>query len=330
MGYVPPVMRYAKPLLRGMYAANRYRPAIRGAIRTGKKMYDSYKSYTNTSKRRRTNTNRLTFQHDFNSQYSRKAAPPRVKRAARKSYNNYKKNQIKSLGQRQRLFTNVSNTVTTPTTFGNSQIVSTVGLYGGISGSLNWGNLHTIANDEGLLTSSGKIQFKSAVLDVQLRNNDDNVLIADVYQIVARKESVQEPGQDWANALTSTAATTGAASYSNTQLGCTPFDAPGFGSQWLIKKKTIYRISPGNSIYLQMRDPRNYRFDTERFNYDGANVGIKMFKFMSQGYMFVLRNAEVDLTIPATPKMLPTDFDLLVSQNYHYCIDESSVNTTGV
>lgn len=288
-----------------------------------------------TSSRRGVSERSLTFQHDSAVQYRRRRAPRRVRVRARKSYRTFVKNSLKSHGQISRLYNSIFQSGTiTPTTLANSQSLYSVGLFGGINASATWGDMDDICTREGLIAAgSGKIHFKSAVLEVQIRNATDTftvtpspvVIVVDVYTVYARKEGYDEPSVDWADAMTNQAVPTGTTTVSSpTTLGTTPFDGPGFGSSWLIGKKTTYRIAPGNSVYISNKDPRNHVFNTARFEYDGT-ARVRMFKGLTRGYLMVIRSAD-----PASATALsPYAYEIVQTKNYHYCIEENQRNAQG-
>lgn len=272
-----------------------------------------------------------TFQHDASFIYGRRRAPRIVRRRARRSQRRYMHNLVNGLGQKSATFSAVSNNQLTPTTLANSQSVFSIGLYGGILNSSTWGDLAEMATNEGLYTAqTGNIFFKSAVMEVQVRNNDTtDPLVIDVYEVIARKEGYNEPDADWVDGIFNQASTTGMGSATTGQLGITPFDAPGFCSSWLIKNKTRYRVSPGISIYLQLRDAKDYMFNTDRFEYDAGTTSVRtrMFRGLSKGYLIVARSSAVDT---ATPKLFPIDYDIIATKTYHFAVQKDAEDMVGV
>lgn len=272
-----------------------------------------------------------TFQHDASFLYGRRRAPRSVRRRARRGQKRYMHNLVNGLGQKTAAFSAVSNHALTPTTLTNSQSVFSIGLYGGILNSSTWGDLSEIANNEGMYTAqTGKIYFKSAVMEMQVRNNDDtDPLVIDLYEVVARKEGYNEPDEDWNDGIFNQASTTGMSSTGTGQLGITPFDAPGFCSSWLIKNKTRYRVGPGLSIYLQMRDAKDVAFDTARFEYDNGSTSVRtrMFRGLSKGYLLVARSSRCDT---ATPKLFPIDYDVIATKTYHFAVQKDAEDMVGV
>jgi len=301
----------------------RYAPMI-------KRAYNSYKRYKSSPKSVKSSV--VSFQHDFAKQYQRRPAPRRVKKQQRRAAKNFRFQLGKSLGQYSRVFNHVYAPATvTPTSFANSQTVFDIMLYGAIQndtqGRADW---LQFCGELGLFNRTGKVYCKSAVMDVQIRNVDEgSTLVIDAYRYVARREGYDSPGSEWAQALinqdqspsSTTKMTTG-------QLNVTPFDAPGFGSKYLIKSKIRYRIAPGNSVYLQLRDPRNYEFDTARFDYDSGATSnrIRTFKGMTQGFLFVARSGSLDATNAYQGEV---NWQVTHTQTYHVALHLDDIDNQG-
>lgn len=292
---------------------------------------------TSSGSSARSGTNNVTFQHDYAHIYSRKRAPRKVRVRARKNAYRFAKNLVSSLGQktwnRSALFE--SGTIT-PTGLDNSQSVFDIGLYGGATtGSNTWGDLYQIAlgNGTGLNDVTGKLWFQSACLDVQLKNTtglegypDPVTICVELYTVYCRKEGYFFPGEDWAEAMKDQdLLDNGGTLATPLSINCTPFDAPGFGSSWLIAKKVRYRISPGNSVYLQMRDPKRKCFNTERFEYDttGPQTRMKTFKGFTRGYIMVVRS-DTGFVVETIPKLVPFSYQVIYTKNYKYAQQESN------
>lgn len=273
----------------------------------------------------------VTFQHDSKLTYRRRRAPRKVRRRARRAQKRFEKQDSKTLGLVSRVFQQVDAPATiTPASLVDSQTVYTTGLYGGIPGSVGWGDIYAIANAEAVATKSGNLNFRTAHMDCQLRNSSTtNVLVADVYTVVSRKEAYNEPGEDWTQGLLSESVAAGTSAITPLALGCTPFDAPGFGSSWLVLSKTTYRISPGNSVYLTLKGRRGVFFNTDRMEYDVTNTTfrIRMFKGLSKGLMFVLRNADPIVGTPS--KLGPIDYEVITTKTYRYGIKAYATDQAG-
>lgn len=312
--------------------------ARRGAYHVGKKIGNWMNSSSNSSssngggeRAAQSVPRALTFQHDSRLSYRRRKAPRRVRRRAAKAMKRFVRMDSKTLGLTSRVFPNMyAPAQIVPTGYADSQTVFTDGLYGGISGSATWGDLWAIANAEALATDSGMLNFRSARMDFQLRNaSTTNVLVADVYTVVARKEGYNEPGEDWKQGLLNENTAAGTTAATPETLGVTPFDAPGFGQSWLVLSKTTYRISPGNSIYLELKGRKGLSFNTDRFEYDTTNTAYRtrMFRGLSKGLICVMRNADPIVGSPS--KLGPIDYEIVSVKSYRYGIKAYAADAAG-
>lgn len=276
--------------------------------------------------------NTVSFQHDFTQQYRRRRASRKLRVLARNRSNMFHYQLAKNSAQFSRVFNLIYAPATiTPTGFADSQTTFNVGLYGGkASSSTGMDSLYQIASDAVLLVRTGKILFKSAVLDCQIQNSDStNTLVVDAYKYVARREGYDEPNLEWSQAMVNQVTASGVANkMTQNSLECTPFDGPGFGSKFLILDKVRYRIAPNNSVFLQMRDSKNHSFSTARFDYDASLPGprIQMFKGMSSGWIFVARSAATDAT---SAFMAPINWKVISTQSYHYSLIQESSDEQG-
>lgn len=298
----------------------------------GYKAYKAYKSATPSKPRGSYSTGRVvTAQHDFTTNYRRRRAPRRVRRRAVRSYKRFTYQVGKTLGQQSRVFPDLQNPGTiNPTTLLDSQSVAQVLLYGGETPASTGSDLYVIASDNGLLANEGKIMFKSAQIETQVRNDGESeVLVCEVYKVVARREGYDNPGQEWAQSMDCQPTAPGAAAAPIAlSLNLTPFDAPGFGSKWLILSKQTFRIAPGNSVYLEWRDPKNHVFDTSRMNYD-TSAGVtrtQYFKGLSKGYLMVFRSADLDATNTIGG---PFKYKIISTKTYRYGILKDNVDQRG-
>lgn len=228
----------------------------------------------------------VTDHHDSRLIY-RKKNMPRFKKARWRSFNR----KVEAVSERDL----GSQTVVfnKPETVGNSvagnQVLATYALYGVNSGTnTTYDDLDQIGAFNALAVTtpttglsigpSSKVIFKSAVMDLTIRNgssfNTDEGPVADsaarmevdVYEIIVRKGD--ERGAEYADLLALLAQNPvrtdpigGAGTEINLSLrGVTPFDCvyalSNFGIKILSKRK--YQISNGDQVTYQIRDPRRH------------------------------------------------------------------------
>ncbi len=241
-----------------------------------------------TNRRQMRSGQGVTFEHDKTGIYRRKRMPRKKrKRWVRKIRLNNAIDQIK-LGTNTVLF-NKSQA------FGNSTAgdhgLTWAALYGGKSSNTVLSDLAKMAtlDNNGDPTSaagtskykSTKVFFKSAVLDMTIRNissagNEtstpaDVPLEVDIYEMSSKRKFVENDSgttlTQWNNipelysealSETNVIGTTGT-KVALTSRGATPWDNTFALSRYGLKihKKTKYRIGRGNSITYQFRDPKN-------------------------------------------------------------------------
>lgn len=280
------------------YGSRRGFNAFRIASRARQK---AARSYT-MNKRRRTKPSTglgVTSQYDARLIYRRKPMPSRKRRSWKKFISKVHAVDEKDLGTQQVVF-NAPFTVTQNSGTG-TQLWSTFGLYGLKSSASNFNDLSNvagfIAGATGTVTTglpvgdSSKVIFKSAVLDMTIRNACTNNGVADsaarleldIYECTMR-HTAEETGVSYGTPDTvfdtnsaSTLPIGGAGTtveISTALRGTTPFDfsyaLSRFGIR--IEKKVKYTINNGDQITYQMRDPRR-RSTTfkEIANQDGFN-----------------------------------------------------------
>lgn len=316
----------------------RYAPMVSTVARTARRAYRSYTS----AKRRRTgvNSNNVTFQHDYASIYNRRRAPRKVRARARRAYKRFNHQLVNSLGQNTWAVSKAfASGVITPTSLSNCQTIASVGLYGAedpaTDTNVTWSDLWTIAAQDGISVGR-KYHFKSACLDLQIRNSTDSftggedpsptTICVDLYTIYARKDGYYAPALDWLAGMDQQIALHAGTKATPQSLNATPFDAPGFCSSYLIGKKTRYRISPGNSVYLQLRDSKDHQWSTDKLNWNTgtSKAQTRFFKGYSKGYLMAIRSAD---PVVGTPSVLvPYSFELVYTKNYKYGIQEDNTD----
>lgn len=286
MGYQYKRSRYGTR--RAMYRPM-YRGSIYDALRLGTAVAQRYRSSgsrTQTQTKKRTTSGvGITTQHDVKRIYRKKTMPRRKKRAWKKFISKVNAVDETDLGSQTVLFSNATSSSATS----DVQIVIAFGLYTAqsgtswnadlnqISGLFNVGN-PTAAGDD-YVNSTSKIIFKSAVLDMTIRNTSDNgsgaavdiPLEVDVYEMtVSRGEDdstilISNLQDYFTQAATDTLNIGGTVAGAGGNLvlasrGCTPWELPAAMSNYGIKilKKTKYFITTGQSFTIQMRDPRRH------------------------------------------------------------------------
>lgn len=256
-------------------------------LRLGKRMRYRTRSYTRQKRRRKSmkSGQGVTDHYDARLIYRKRSMRPRMKRRWKKFKNRVLAVAEKEMGS-QTVVMNSSQTVTN-TTAGN-QVVFDCGLYTSTSTASYLNDLDNIAAlNAGALTTpttglavsaSTKIIFKSAVLDMTIRNastyqdagaqapSSAARMEVDIYEITLK--SVDEEGVTYTsllnlfnqNAIRTQTIGGGGTALQLTSRGVTPWDLTYVLSNFGIKiwKKTKFQISNNDQITYQMRDPRRH------------------------------------------------------------------------
>lgn len=235
----------------------------------------------------------VTFEHDRQGIYRKKKMPYRKKRRWRAFSRKVKAVAEKELGSRTVVF---STPDSDESTNDGQQLVWSCSLYGWEGDATHNDDLNYIgelenpndptAAEGNRVADNGKMFFKSAVLDITIRNtcekitglspttygaaDSDTTMEVDIYEITARKEfelgaagfrglvelyvnnsSLGIYDQNVASVGTQTLITS---------RGCTPFDQPKVTSQFGVKiwKKTKFFLKYGQTLTYQKRDPRRH------------------------------------------------------------------------
>lgn len=287
----------------------------------------------------------ITFQNDEHVMYRRKRAPKRVRRAHRKAFRNFMYNLDKVQSMKTCLITGGGAGTLVPTSNSNSQLVFGVTLYGyggnAYATNTNKGNgdiPFIFARENGayptINDASRKLRFRSATLNLTIYNalvgNEENafggILNLDVYHVLCRKTGTSgtaggDPALWWSDAISEQAAgNMPFAVVTNQYEGVTPFDAPSFCSNFIIKRVRKIRLSPGQTFQTQLRDPGNYVLSM----YDVLDRNIA--NNLTEGYIVVGYNPAMN---PGSGVRGVVAYNHNYSKKYHYTETSSSVDAIG-
>lgn len=267
----------------------------------------------------------VTTQYDKKTVYYKKRMPYRKKMAWRRFSRKVNAVIEKQMGTRTVVFNNPTQSVNAV----GQQATLTIGFFctGGLADGVlqnycGLRDLYTLANNDPI-NRTGKLKFKSGVLDVTFQAANDNPvgLELDVYEFVFNGK--EAPFTNVNDIFTQAAAITGPISGAGNSLsivdrGVTPFDLPEAFSigHFSIKKKTKYLLPPGNTATYQIRDPRMKVWNKEDLLDDnGTFAGSK-------------KGATVLYAIfkPVVSPGLSVTLNAGVTRKYSYYINESSAD----
>lgn len=247
-----------------------YRIGARLANRVGR-------SFTRTMRKRKTSGRGVTFQRDEEVIYRKRRMPKRRRRMWKRFVQKSVAANEKAIGSRT-IVRNSSVNFTQLGLIGNTtNALGQLALYPVNNGSHDYlQDLRIITTDTDV-PPSGKFIFQSGVFDMTVTNTsttDQNLpgfdvpIELDIYEISGRRNFEKADGDKGLLDVftegfsdTSLISTIGNdSSLSITRRGVTPFDCPQALSMYKLKiwKKTKYRMSAGNAITYQMRDPTRH------------------------------------------------------------------------
>ena len=285
---------------RNAYRYSPYQQARRILSRAARNRFARSNTRTATTRRRVKSGHGVSVQHDRTLIYRKRNMPRRRKRRWRRFIKKSVAANEKDLGAR----TVVRNELVTSSQPGASGVANTTdvvevfALYSHKSALVapstqQWLNdLARISQDTDV-DPSGKFIFQSGVLDLTLTNTTQSSLNSafdvpmevDIYEISAKRNFASVSNGKTLRDLfidaggdTPTIPAGAVSGLGITTRGTTPFDFPNGISAYRLKiwKKTKYRLSGGQSLTYQMRDPKrhtfekNYLGDLEGTNYPGV------------------------------------------------------------
>lgn len=312
------------------------------------------KTMTRTRSKQGTSGIGVTAQHDARLIYRKRPMRGRKKRNWKKFTNKVHAVSEKDLGSQTAIF-NVN--LTAPNTTSGQQVRTSFALYGMASATTTWFNdldqigasLTTAVDTPGTglsVSPSTKIIFKSAVLDLTIRNGStvatapgitsltsEARMEVDVYECLVSR--ADEEGVTYGNILdlfaqnsVRTDPTGGAGTEIDiSQRGVTPFDTTyslsNFGIQILSKRK--YQISNGDQVTYQIRDPRRHVLpqrelqSTEGFNKRGLTRCLIVIGKLAPG---------LPIGLPATPGNYQEILNYGLTRKYLYKVENYSEDRT--
>lgn len=313
------------------------RPAA-AALGAGWRLGQKLRGALSGASRKRSETGFVTNQYDVKTTY-RKRRMPRYKK---KRWLRFKRKVLyaeNSIGAKQCL---VFRRVLNPTVSANAQSITSAFLYGNNHISAlgqsavdigaadcsdvydSWRNTSTGGNSG----DPGKINFTSAVLDVELGNlggeGYNNSLTIDVYHVRAKRRpptqggSMQGFAEFFNTSLTGTTmpnmSSNNTTQLDDAQAGVTPFCAPMFCRfvEILSVKKVL--LSVGQNTHFQLRLSKDRVYNNEnRINGETAlDRGV-------EGYMFIVQG----VTSP-TEFSVPCQYVVNATRTYHFRVNEAA------
>lgn len=338
---VLPVVRRSARLV-GRYRPGMYKAAWNMGKYAGKairKWYNQRGSQSGSGRSAKAKSvGSLSEQRDVTTLYRRHRAPRRVRRAARRFTGKVLYSLDKTQGMKTSVITVSAQINGSPTNLTNGQTAVGITMYGyntnTYAANIDPGNGDMpwiFARENGAYptatSGSRKLRFRSCTMNYTIQNTFDEGVYMDIYFVIARKNngSTSDPATEWNEGLNiQNAGNMPSAITSSSYYQVTPFDAPTFGSYWLVKsRKRVFMQA--NEIYsFQQRDASNYVLQM------GDVLDVKMKANVTEGVVLVFHNPKCDtVTTPGT--IIPGGYQAQVTctKTYHYAETTSSVDSIG-
>jgi len=255
--------KLGRPIRRGIRMANRFA-----------------RSFTRTKRKRRTNGRGVTFQRDHELIYRKNRMPYRRKKRWVRFIRKTNAVSEKVLGTRTVVRNEQFSFSTSGTSANSTDTLGQLALYPVGNGTHEYlRDLGRIASDPDV-PQTGKFLFQSAIMDCTFTNvsstddldRKDIPIELDIYEITAGRNFEKATGdKGLLDVFSEGAADTSTIAYTQgtpvalglSNRGTTPWDLPQALSLYKVKiwKKTKYRLSGGQSISYQMRDPTRHVFE---------------------------------------------------------------------
>lgn len=170
-------------------------------------------------------------------------------------------------------------------------------------------------------------------MDIYLRNASAGPVVIEAYHIMARSdvqdtinqhyvETLYEVGFSTPNAVNESLIGTNRTKIGPTDIGSTPFNNSMFARYFMVKKKIRIELGPGELTALQLRDPRNRKF--QKYKIDNQ----VFIPYVTQGYFFQVIGSPAfaggDNFTEAT------SVAITATRTYNYHIVNSNFNRTAV
>lgn len=288
--------------------------AAKFGFATGRRVrqaYNAYKSFTDTSRKRRVRSlPPLTGQHDFRVTYTKRRMPKRKKRAYVRAVKRFRSMNMKALPSRIFQYVHVArydSNIDTSRYFG-----CFMGLYSQYHYDNNFGQVRdsiTNLGAAGFKLEAGHLRLDHSGLRVVLRNVNTNSVDVDVYQVICIRDI---PTDTWAGgtgiesmhtrcknimrqakgmdietsdggAGIATAQQNAGTSSTSQVVGDMLWNAPPFLKYWKIVKQFKIQLPAGNTTEFQLRSTRNQVINVTQL---GSEEGLSAKKYISQGYIF--------------------------------------------
>lgn len=281
--------------------------------------------YGRANKRARVSSGRgITAQHDVSRIYNKRYMPRRKKRVWKRFVRKVHSVNQKLLGTRSIIMNSQILPDAPAVAFQNYATFCLYGLRGnnGLADTPNgYSDLKRIVTADTSIPTTGKVLFKSAVLDATFTNDGENPLELDIYELSFSKDKhgyydvdsaivdAENTVPDITNALTLKSR------------GATLFEFPQAISNLGMKilKKTKYFLSSRQSCTYQIRDPKNHVLEKMQLTDDS----------FPNSFAWKGKTRVICAVFKGTPNTGGASLAIGVTRKYSYCVLEQTGDKEG-
>lgn len=280
------------------------------------------------TKRRGREVGYTTQFNDSHRLYQFRRAPRRIARRVRRFVRGVRRAVSNDLAQQVMVRTFASNGSATS---GSQTYLGLTPMYGCLGASsignndvselfYSYGGHVNPSFDQKLITKSAVLDYK---ISARAANTSD--MYVDAYYCSARRDIPTSLSNNvtslFSQCLSNIGTPTSGTALTPTALGVTPFDCSEFCKLVKISKVRRYKIAAGDSISIQIRDPREYVWSAAQYGAmsgSGAvNEQLLARKFVTEWVLIIVYGAPASGTASAA-----VTFDVTQQRNYHYVAEE--------
>lgn len=280
------------------------------------------------TKRRGREVGYTTQFNDSHRLYQFRRAPRRIARRVRKFVRGVRRAISNDLAQQVMVRTFASNGTATS---GSQTYLGLTPMYGCLGASsvgnndvsemfYSYGGHVNPSFDQKLITKSAVLDYK-----ISARSANTSDMYVDAYYCSARRDIPTSLSNNvtglFSQCLSNIGTPSSGTALTPTALGVTPFDCSDFCKLVKISKVRRYKIAAGDSVSIQIRDPREYVWSAAQYGAMAGggtvNEAILARKGVTEWVLVIVYGAPASGTASAG-----VTFDVTQQRNYHYVAEE--------
>lgn len=166
----------------------------------------------------------------------------------------------------------------------------------------------------------------SYILKLMLKNQEQTNCICDLYEVVPRISTLQDPSTALTDLATQTA---GTGVTTSTSWGSTPFQYPSWCEAFKVLRKTRYLLAPGACELIEIRDGKKQKIDLARYRAINASNPSASFadpRYTKYWIMFAMGEPTNDATTVTNVNTSSYKVDIVAREDYHYSFNVNNLS----